>query len=93
MRRSNCNRLPARGSRVTRQATVPSYIDTSLVAARAGLPDEAAIQQMASDFREAAGAGRGLDREDLERLGYAGKQIDRLHRVARLMANEQAAMT
>lgn len=92
-RRSRCNRLPSRGSRFTSQATVPRYIETSLVQARAALSDAEATTRMASDMREALAREGGLDREDLERLGFTGQQIDRLHRPARLMANLQAAAT
>lgn len=92
-RRSTCNKLPGTATRFAPHASVPGFIDSSLVGPRAALTDAEATTRMASDMREALAREGGLDREDLERLGYTGQQIERLHRPARLMANLQAAAT
>lgn len=93
MRRSHCNRLPARGSRLTPQPHVPSYIKSSLVRPRAALSALEAIEQMASDMREAAYREGGLTREGLELLGYSSAQIDTHAAAARQLANKQAVMS
>lgn len=91
--RSSCNRLHARGSAVPPQATIPVFIETSLVPARAGLAGSSAVQRMASDMREAAYREGGVTREGLELLGYTPAQIDTLAADARRLAHQQAALT
>lgn len=95
MRRSrHCNRLPALGgSRLTPQAKVPAFIDTSMVPARAGLDPVQTVERMASDMREAAYREGGMTREGLELLGYSGSQIDAHVAAARSMANKLAVMS
>ncbi|UPJ43903.1 hypothetical protein IVB40_07490 [Bradyrhizobium sp. 40] len=93
MRRSNCNRLPARGSRLIPQPAIPDYIKTSLVPARARLSPLETIEQMASDMREAAYREGGLTREGLELLGYSSAQIDTHVAAARQLANKQAVLS
>lgn len=94
MRRRHCNRLPARGgSRLTPQAKVPSFIETSMVPARSGLDPVQTVERMASDMRECAYREGGLTREGLELLGYSGSQIDAHASAARRMANQQAVMS
>lgn len=93
MRRSTCNRLPARGSRLIPQPVIPDYIKTSLVPARANLDPRQTVEQMASDMREAAYREGGLTREGLELLGYSTSQIDAHAAAARQMANQQAVMS
>lgn len=90
----NCNRLPAAPShRLAPQATVPAFIDTSMVPARAGLSDAQAVARMASDMRECLYREGGLTREGLELLGYTPAQIDSHAPKARRLANAQAVMT
>lgn len=93
MRRSSCNRLPARGSRLTPQATVPGYIATSMVPARSTLPESAVVRRMASDMREAAYREGGVTVDGLKLLGYSAAQIATHVDAARIMADQQAAMT
>lgn len=89
----HCNRLPAAHSRLVRQATVPHFIATSMVSARAGLSGNAAVQRMASDMREAAYREGGLTIEGMELLGWTRSQINALCADARTLANAQAVMT
>lgn len=93
MRRSHCNRLPARGSRLAPQPTIPGFIKTSLVRARAALSPLETVEQMASDMREAAYREGGLTREGLELLGYSSQQIDTHACAARQLANKQAVLS
>lgn len=93
MRRSRCNRLPARGSSFSAQHKVPDYIQTSMVPARAGLNPSECVLRMASDMREASYREGGLTREGLELLGYTGLQIDAHVAAARKLANELAVMS
>lgn len=86
-------RLPATTTRFPSSAHVPSFIDTSLVRARAKLSDTVATEQMASDMREAAYREGGMTREGLSLLGYSSKQIDSLAPAARELADAQAALT
>ncbi len=93
MRRSNCNRLPARGSRFTPQASVPAFIATSMVPPRAGLADSAVVRRMASDMREAAYREGGLTVDGMKLLGYTPAQISTHADAARIMADQMAALT
>jgi hypothetical protein len=93
MRRSHCNRLPSRASRLPPQPSIPGYIKSSLVAPRAALGPIETIEQMASDMREAAYREGGLTREGLELLGYSSTQIDTHAGAARQLANKQAVMS
>lgn len=93
MRRSRCNRLPARGTKVSPQATVPAFIETSLVPARGSLDAKQSVRRMASDMREAAYRDGGLTRDGLELLGYTPAQIDAHAADARRLANQQAGLT
>lgn len=90
----HCNRLSARpGTTLRAHATVPAFIETSMVPARAGLSADAATKRMASDMREAAYRDGGLTKEGLELLGYSPEQISALAPKARRLANELAVMT
>lgn len=93
MRRRHCNRLPARGSRLIPQPTIPDYIQTSLVPARATMSPLETIERMASDMREAAYREGGLTREGLELLGYSADQINTHAAAARQLANKQAVLS
>lgn len=93
MRRSTCNRLPAMRRPALPYASVAKLIDTSLVRARCTLSGKAALEQMASDMREAAYREGGLTRDGMELLGWTGAQIDSLARDARALANTQAVMS
>lgn len=92
-RRSHCNRLPARGSRLLPQATVPDFIDTSMVPARSTLPESKIVSRMASDMREAAYREGGLTENGMKLLGYTPAQIKLHADAARQLADQQAALT
>jgi hypothetical protein len=93
MRRSSCNRLPARGSRLHppgyrsclhRHVDGPGTIAPS--ARRRG-------ERMASDMREAAYREGGVTVDGLKLLGYTAAQIAAHADAARIIADQQAAMT
>ncbi len=86
----HCNRLPGRREPRSRPAaTVPAFIDSSLVPARSQLSGAAAIARMAQDMREAAYREGGLTEDGMALLGWTAGQI-KLHVVdARTLANRQ----
>lgn len=85
-------RLPGVTTTFQPQPTIPCYIATSFVKPRAGLPDDVAKRQMASDMREASHREGGMTRDDLKLLGWTGAQIDRLGDAARVRAQAMSGM-
>lgn len=71
---------------------IPSFIDTSLVPARAKLNEAQATRQMAEDMREAAYREGGVTETGLELLGYSKGQIATIAGPARELANELAGL-
>lgn len=87
------SRLPGVTTTFQPRPSIPGYIGTSFVQPRAGLPDDAAKRQMASDMREAYHREGGVTRDDLKLLGWTGGQIDRLADAARIRAQAMSGMT
>lgn len=85
----HCNRLPAAPSRFAiARGHVPAFIETALVAPRAGLAAPVARERMAEDFR--ATGDRGLTRAEMLQLGWTNEQIDALSPSAIVRAQQLA---
>lgn len=74
------------------QAVVSKLIDTCIVQPRCTMDRTTAIQQMASDMREASYREGGMTEHGLELLGYTDKQITELVIPARQLADRLAAV-
>jgi hypothetical protein len=86
----HCNRLPAARRPATAYFTVPSFIDTALVAPRSGLSPTAAVKRMADDFRQGAHREGGITGDDLEALGWTAGQVKTHGADARALAQQLA---
>lgn len=92
MRKSNRRpgRMPGAATRFPPPATVPNFIDSSIVSPRADMSGEQATRQMARDMQEAAFREGGMTRDALELLGWSAAQIDTLVPAARAAADRLA---
>lgn len=86
----HCNRLPAAQRPPLGYFSVPGFIDTALVAPRAGLAPTAAVKRMADDMRQAGYREGGISEDDLARLGWSSGQIKTYGADARALAQQLA---
>jgi hypothetical protein len=84
--RRRAARLPASATLIRPAPHIPSYIDASTVAPRAGLFGDAAAVRMADDMRAAGHREGGVTRDDLELLGWTPQQVTDLSGKARNIA-------
>lgn len=85
-----CNRLPGRARLQPALLQIPGYIETALVAPRAGLAPSQLVARMADDMRQAAGHGGGITEDDLVRLGFTRAQVKLHADDARALAQQLA---
>jgi hypothetical protein len=90
MRRRHCNRLPGKARPLAALPSIPSYIDTALVAPRARLSPTETVRRMAEDMREAAYREGGVSEADLLGRGYTAAQIKQHADDARTLAQQLA---
>jgi hypothetical protein len=88
MRRTHCNRLPSAPRLAAAYGAIPAFIDTALVAPRAGLAPTSAVRRMADDMRQAAQREGGITEDDLARLGWSAGQIKTHGPDARALAQQ-----
>lgn len=92
MQSRRARRLPGITSAIKPQPRISPLIDTCVVRPRCTMDRNAAIQQMASDMREASYREGGLTETGLQLLGYSDDQIAELVKPARALADRLAAV-